>query len=124
MEIKNVYGELSREEKIAIKLDCIAKEGIAEHRNEKINLTGRAVEYSSVNSDSEIYEAMLVEAQIYGNEKKWLDISGEVVIGQLQDLLADCGDDVELLNSLNVRFITKDSKKHNGQSYNILTIGG
>lgn len=123
MEITNVYGELTREEKIAIKLDCIAKEGIAEHRNEAINLTGRAVEYSSVNSDGEAYNAMLVEANT-ANSRLWLDISGDVVTNQLIDLFADCGDDTELLSSLNVRFTTKDSKKHNGQSYNILTIGG
>ena len=123
MEITNVYGELTREEKLAIKLDCIAKEGIAEHRNEAIKLTGRAVEYSSVNSDGETYNAMLVEANTSAG-KLWLDVSGDVVTSQLTDLFADCGDDTELLSSLNVKFTTKDSKKHNGQSYNILTIGG
>ena len=123
MEITNIYGELTREEKLAIKLDCIAREGIAEHRNESINLTGRAVEYSSVNSDGESYNAMLVEANTSAG-KLWLDISGDVVTNQLIDLFADCGNDIELLSSLNVKFTTKDSKKHNGQSYNILTIGG
>lgn len=123
MEITNIYGELTREEKLAIKLDCIAKEGIAEHRNELINLTGRAVEYNSVNSDSETYNAMLVECNTPVG-KLWIDISGDVVTKQLIDLFADCGNDTELLSSLNVKFTTKDSKKHNGQSYNILTIGG
>lgn len=123
MEITNIYGELTREEKLAIKLDCIAKEGIAEHRNEAINLTGRAVEYTSVNSDSESYNAMLVESDTPVG-RLWIDISGDVVTNQLIDLFTDCGNDVELLSSLNVKFTTKDSKKHNGQSYNILTIGG
>ena len=123
MEITNVYGELTKEEKIAIKLDCIAKEGIAEHRNEIVNLTGRAVEYTSVNSDNEAYNAMLVES-VTPAGRLWLDVSGDVVTNQLIDLFADCGDDIELLASLNVKFTTKDSKKHNGQSYNILTIGG
>ena len=123
MEITNVYGELTREEKLAIKLDCIAREGIAEHRNENIKLTGRAVEYSSVNSDGETYNAMLVEANT-ANGRLWLDVSGDVVTNQLIDLFADCADDIELLSTLNVKFTTKDSKKHNGQSYNILTIGG
>ena len=123
MEITNVYGELTKEEKIAIKLDCIAKEGISEHRNESVKLTGRAIEYTSVNSDGETYNAMLVEANTT-NGKLWIDISGDVVTDQLIGLFADCGDDIELLASLNVKFTTKDSKKHNGQSYNILTIGG
>ena len=123
MVITNIYGELTREEKLAIKLDCIAREGITEHRNEVINLTGRAVEYSSVNSDGETYNAMLVESDTPVG-RLWLDISGDVVTNQLIDLFKDCENDFELLSSLNVKFTTKDSKKHNGQSYNILTIGG